>query len=114
MIRPIWPLALFLPAVLLGACRNAVYPEQGHPERPPELPVNRDVIADAEPKNEPLSPQGNGPQLWIAGKRYQVLEHAGDYLERGRAGWYPTRDHGRVTANGHMGRIMGRAFVRRA
>ena len=101
-IRPIGALALFLTAVLLGACRNAVYSDQDHPQRPPELPVNRDAIADVEPRNEPLSPQGNGPALWIEGKRYQVLEHAGDYLERGRAGWYATRDHGQSTVNGDI------------
>ena len=84
-------------ALALAACasapRRAAVPARLPP--PPAAPV-----ADAVPRAEPRSRNGNPPFYEVNGQRYQVLANAEGYVERGVASWYGPDFHGRDTSSG--------------
>lgn len=57
-------------------------------------------VPDAVPRDEPLSRFGNPDSYEVLGKRYEVLETADGYSERGQASWYGRKFHGRRTSSG--------------
>lgn len=57
-------------------------------------------VPDAEPKEEPLSPQGNKSPYEVLGKTYRVLPKAQGYEAVGIASWYGKKFQGRKTASG--------------
>jgi len=66
-------------------------------------PLNpRDVskVANAVPRNEPLSRYGNPDSYVVYGKRYYTLSSSKGYKERGTASWYGTKFHGKRTSSG--------------
>jgi rare lipoprotein A len=66
-------------------------------------PLNpRDVskVANAVPRNEPLSRYGNPDSYMVYGKRYYPLSSSKGYKERGTASWYGTKFHGKRTSSG--------------
>ena len=67
---------------------------------PPLHPIDPSTIADATPKYEPISSQGNPPSYVINGKTYTVKQSAAGYVAEGVASWYGTKFHGNTTANG--------------
>jgi rare lipoprotein A len=66
------------------------------PGAPPEI----SSVPDAVPRDEPRSRRGNPPFYTVLGKRYQVLDSAQGYLERGVASWYGPTFHGEQTSMG--------------
>jgi rare lipoprotein A len=89
----VWaPLALGL---LVSAC-GTLGPQDGAPQRV----LDADAIQDAQPRYEPLSKYGNPDSYVVAGKRYNVLDSAKGYVQRGVASWYGTKFHGRATSSG--------------
>ncbi|MFK8082248.1 MAG: septal ring lytic transglycosylase RlpA family protein [Granulosicoccus sp.] len=52
--------------------------------------------------NLPKSRSGNRPSYEVFGVRYEVLEHARDFRERGVASWYGSKFHGNATASGEI------------
>lgn len=58
------------------------------------------VQADAVPRNEPLSRQGNPESYVTLGKRYFVMSSSRGYVEKGIASWYGKKFHGRKTSSG--------------
>lgn len=50
------------------------------------------------PKNEPLSAFGNAATYHVRGKTYHVLATAKGYHKQGKASWYGTKFHGRLTS----------------
>ena len=92
---------LWLALLLLSACagqRNTgkYYQDDGPPSHEPR----HQTIADAIPKPEPKSKQGNPKSYVVFGKRYHVLDSAQGYVEKGIASWYGKKFHGRKTSNG--------------
>ncbi|MDX1443747.1 MAG: septal ring lytic transglycosylase RlpA family protein [Gammaproteobacteria bacterium] len=67
---------------------------------PAETPVDIDNIPDAVPRDEPPSRYGNPDEYVVWGKRYQVMDSAQGFRERGDASWYGTKFHGRRTSSG--------------
>ncbi len=57
-------------------------------------------LPDPVVKKEPKSRGGNRTVYTVLGKRYQVMESATGYRQRGTASWYGMKFHGRPTANG--------------
>jgi rare lipoprotein A len=57
-------------------------------------------VADAVPRVEPRSRQGNPPFYTVLGKRYFVMADAAGYVERGVASWYGPGFHKASTSNG--------------
>lgn len=56
-------------------------------------------IADAVPRWEPITKNGNKSPYEVLGKTYQVLPSAKNYRKKGIASWYGTKFHGHTTSN---------------
>jgi rare lipoprotein A len=56
-------------------------------------------IPDAVPQVEPKSRYGNPPSYVVLGKRYHVLKSAHCYKAKGKASWYGTMFHERLTSS---------------
>jgi len=93
--NPFWRHAISLgTAASLSAC--ASFNRDG----PPLHPIDPDSIADAVPRYEPISPQGNPKSYAINGKTYFIQNSADGYAAKGIASWYGSKFHGRTTSNG--------------
>ena len=67
---------------------------------PPTQRLDVSLIQPVTPRPEPLSAYGNHSPYEVMGQRYEVLDSAHGYLERGIASWYGTAFHGRRTSSG--------------
>ena len=91
-------------ALALGACTGyrsiggGYYQDDGPHEQPL---VDISTVADAVPRDEPLSQRGNAPYV-VFGVRYYPLNDANGYYERGIASWYGKKFHGRRTSSGEV------------
>ena len=56
-------------------------------------------IPEPVPRAEPAASYGNRSPYTVLGKRYQVLQRADGYVERGLASWYGQKFHGRQTSS---------------
>lgn len=65
----------------------------------PQHALDISGIPEPVPRAEPTSTYGNRSPYTVLGKRYQVLERADGYVERGLASWYGQKFHGRQTSN---------------
>lgn len=63
--------------------------------------IDFDAIADATPKVEVLSENGNQPYE-VYGQRYHPVSSAKGFRETGKASWYGTKFHGRKTSSGEL------------
>jgi len=63
-------------------------------------PLDPDSIEVPEPRPEPRSRYGNHSPYTVNGRTYRVLPTARGYRERGRASWYGSKFHGRLTSSG--------------
>ena len=79
-----------------GGCSLIVSRDKG----PRPGSVNTAGIPDAVPKSEPRSKYGNPESYMVNGVRYQVLQDATGYVEKGIASWYGEQFHGRRTSSG--------------
>ncbi len=66
----------------------------------PARTLDPDGIPDAVPRAEPKSRYGNPASYVVFGNRYEVMEDAAGFSERGIASWYGTKFHGRRTSSG--------------
>jgi rare lipoprotein A len=73
--------------------KGGYYKDDGPGDRPPAN------VADAVPRNEPLSRGANQPYERF-GKRYVPLTSVQPFKQRGVASWYGKRYHGNKTSNG--------------
>ncbi|HKY02677.1 MAG TPA: septal ring lytic transglycosylase RlpA family protein [Burkholderiales bacterium] len=64
-----------------------------------DLPPNLDLIADAQPRKEPLHPHANKPYVAL-GREYAPVPPIKGFKQRGRASWYGKRFHGKKTSSG--------------
>lgn len=92
MLPRLAPLAL----LLLSGCGLVVERDRG----PSAGSVDVSAVPDAVPKDEPRSKYGNPESYEVFGKRYNVMQDAHGYRERGIASWYGEKFHGRRTSNG--------------
>jgi rare lipoprotein A len=95
--------AALLPAVavLLAGCAGpAKEIFGGDTDGAPVRPADVSRIPDPVPRAEPRSSRGNPPFYEVMGKRYYVMNDAGNYRELGVASWYGTKFHGRLTSSG--------------
>ncbi|MDZ7752166.1 MAG: septal ring lytic transglycosylase RlpA family protein [Gammaproteobacteria bacterium] len=92
--RPALGLVLAL-VTLLAAC-GVVEEQDRAPSRPPA-----DIMStpDAVPRPEPRSRYGNPRSYEVLGRRYQVMDGAEGYVERGIASWYGEKFQGRHTSS---------------
>lgn len=87
-------------ALTLSGCfsnKGGYYKDDGPPKWVNNKKVSR--VADAVPKQEPLSKRGNSPYV-VAGKRYVPMKSAQGYYATGTASWYGKKFHGRTTSSG--------------
>ncbi len=84
-------------ALLLTACgtRDTSQPRDGVGR-----PLDPDRIEVPQPRAEPRSRYGNHSPYTVLGRTYHVLPSASGYRERGRASWYGSKFHGRLTSSG--------------
>ena len=68
----------------------------------PQRSITAAEVVDAEPQPEPLRDAGNSSPYRVLGQEYTVLDSPVGYLQRGRASWYGSKFHGRLTANGEV------------
>ena len=66
----------------------------------PARTLDPNAIPDAVPRPEPKSRYGNPASYVVFGNRYEVMEDATGFSERGIASWYGTKFHGRRTSSG--------------
>lgn len=90
--------------LIISACstpRETLKPAQqdGGP-RPGSIDVSK--IADAVPRDEPVSKYGNPESYVVNGRRYYVMNSNRDFVERGVASWYGEKFHGRRTSSGEI------------
>jgi rare lipoprotein A len=99
--RAVFALTLALVGCSLSPRRDM--PPQKRPSPVPVAavpPIDPAAIADAVPRSEPRSTNGNPAFYTVFGKRYFVRASAGGYLERGVASWYGPGFHAIRTSNG--------------
>lgn len=94
-------LPLICAALILTACgglarKGGYYQDDGPPAR---SRVDVATIADAIPRQEPLSEQGNQPYVVNSNTYYPLIDASG-YRERGVASWYGKKFHGKRTSSG--------------
>jgi len=65
------------------------------------VPSDLDVLADAEPRIEPIYPPSLRPYT-VMGQRFVPMTALHPYRERGHASWYGRRFHGNLTAIGEV------------
>ena len=63
-------------------------------------PIDPNEIEVPEPRPEPRARYGNHSPYTVLGKTYHVRPSARGYRERGRASWYGSKFHGRLTSSG--------------
>ncbi len=68
---------------------------------PTHKPRDFDAIADAIPKDEPLSRTGNKPYTVLA-QHFTPLKSSKGYVKQGIASWYGEKFHGRRTSSGEI------------
>ena len=93
--------AAVIMASLVVAC--SAPPESRYPQAQDTAPVRSitaDEVADAVPRPDPVLAAGNKSPYTVNGMRYEVLEDASAYRQRGIASWYGTKFHGHETSNG--------------
>ena len=96
----IYRLFLILLPFLFTACSSK--PLSPIKDSGPSGPIDVSGVADAIPRNEPLSIRGNPSSYVVFGKRYYVLESAEEFKEKGIASWYGNKFHGNQTSNGEI------------
>jgi len=87
-----WPLAAVV-LVLIGCAGRETRDGPGTPLDPGQIEV-------PEPRPEPRARYGNHSPYTVNGRSYRVLPSAAGYRERGRASWYGSKFHGRLTSSG--------------
>jgi len=90
------PFMLLLTAGCATTRPGGYFEDDGPHDR---IPVDVSSIPDAVPRQEPLSARGNSAYS-VYGVRYQPLNTAQGYRERGIASWYGKKFHGRRTSSG--------------
>jgi rare lipoprotein A len=94
---------LILLAALVAACTAP--PESRYPQAQDTAPVKSispEEVADAVPRADPILAAGNRSPYTVNGVRYEILEDASNYRQRGIASWYGTKFHGHETSNGEI------------
>lgn len=86
--------ALLICAGLLASCGGDVK------DGPPPRELDASSIPDAVPRYEPITKAGNKSPYVVLGKKYYVLPSSKNYRARGKASWYGSKFHGRMTSNG--------------
>jgi rare lipoprotein A len=94
----LWPAVAA--ALLAGCAGPAKEIIGGDTDSAPVRPRDVTQIPDPVPRAEPRSSRGNPPFYEVMGKRYYVMNDAGNYRELGVASWYGTKFHGRLTSSG--------------
>ncbi len=84
---------------LLNAC-GGMAAVRGGDGSPRHVPIDPLSIPEPQVRQEPRSRYGNPKSYVVFGKRYEVLDSAKGYRERGLASWYGTKFHGRRTSSG--------------
>ncbi|MBA1149441.1 septal ring lytic transglycosylase RlpA family protein, partial [Ectothiorhodospiraceae bacterium WFHF3C12] len=84
--------------LLLAGC--AVSEPFGSGDGPPDQPRDVSNVREPVPRDEPRSRYGNPESYEVNGRRYQVMESADDFVQRGIASWYGKKFHGRRTSSG--------------
>lgn len=74
--------------------------EKDRPPSPDEIPADVGDIPDAVPEQVEKSRYGNPDSYEVFGVRYDVLQDAAGFKERGHASWYGKKFHGRRTSSG--------------
>lgn len=95
---------LLLLISLVSACSqnpNSSRYSQRYDSAPTSVP-NLDHIANAVPKDEPLSRGGNKSSYKVLGKTYRVYKNINSFSEDGYASWYGNKFHGHKTSNGEI------------
>ena len=87
-------------AKVFSEVTSAVARVYEQPDGPPPYPVNVDAIADAVPRIEAKSRNGNPEVYTVFGQDYRVMPDNRGYVETGVASWYGSKFHGRKTSNG--------------
>jgi len=90
-------LALIL---VLAGCSSTSSRYSYHHDSAPDQDIDASVIPDAIPRHEPRSKYGNPDSYVVNGRRYDVMEEAHGYVERGIASWYGKKFHGHRTSSG--------------
>jgi rare lipoprotein A len=65
----------------------------------PAVPPDISSIPEPLPVLEPRARYGNHSPYTVLGRRYQVMDSAEGYVERGVASWYGNKFHGRPTSS---------------
>ncbi len=71
--------------------------KDGAPRNPPG---DLAKLPDPVPRSEPRSKYGNKSPYEVFGKKYYVMPNPAGYSESGRASWYGSKFHGRLTSSG--------------
>ncbi len=99
------PLNIFIAAALiylLASCTDVGYRGPIAQDGPPQHNVDVSTLADAVPRQDPITRAGNKNPYTVNGKTYHLLPAAKGYREVGIASWYGTKFHGNNTANGEI------------
>ena len=85
----------------LSACVSSP-PKPVTQDSAPTVRFDPSKVKPAIPRPEGRSRYGNHSPYTVFGKKYQVMESAKGYREKGIASWYGTKFHGRKTSSGEL------------
>lgn len=101
-----WALVL-----ILAGCGSSPFKSS---DSAPRKRLHPDRIADAVPRQDPITRAGNTSPYTVLGKTYHVLSDPSGHRERGTASWYGRKFHGRPTANGETYSVYGMTAAHRS
>jgi rare lipoprotein A len=103
VVAPIRFAVLLIIAALLASCGGKPKHKPGDTEDGPSYSgIRASDVADANPREEPLSRYGNHSPYEVFGKKYTVMSSSSGYRETGVASWYGAKFHGRRTSSGEV------------
>ena len=86
---------------IVGGCSNMPIHSQSETDAAPHVsPEGLENLPDPKVTVEPLSTLGNHSPYTVNGKTYQVMSRPAAYRREGKASWYGTKFHDRLTSNG--------------
>ena len=91
---------MFILSIVSGCSNVSIRSQSETDSAPRAIPEGLEDLPDPKIIIEPLSRIGNHSPYTVNGQTYQVMSRPAAYRREGKASWYGTKFHDRLTSNG--------------